>query len=825
MLLFFVQNANAKSFNKSSFAIAEFSSSKDIISTFRLSEKMEYLGMSITVTNDSVDNTLIIDTEDELLTFADFLQELKQYLNNHPERVFPLFIKFWGNESELIEQLKSSHLLNQTFFQPPGERWPSIEEIQAQHKPLIIFDACQSNKTSKYFNCIQKHIVEIKLPKLLRSNNSRTIYKGNLHNELLQVKRFTKEKIKRNPPPKDWFRISLNTFSVDYLLECWNTIGKQPNFIFYSSPDYNLTFHYLTQTLSEFTPINGEILLDGKIANEVSWSHNKNALTNGYFSFPNDEGASLKLAPFKAGYQFTPEQVDIQKALSSNQNIQLIGSPLNISEGLTASYSFNHSLKNQVAPFQTHPDSGMFVTDNERGHVLKLSNGNYATLDMVDAYKIVNSSFTISVYIKLLEQQNKIGHCIVGSNTEGYRKGLHAIVRSGKPLFGFYTNDCNADTKIENMKWYQFTVRYNIVTEVQSIFIDGVKVGESDNHPSFIGASELLLGHGIKQDNFMNGYLDELKIWNRALSDEEINWLNQNVVEIPDPSWINIDSAKIIIVVLAMLLLVLFVIYRMKLARQKPIASAKPTYVSPEKNAIYLFGKFMVIDENGEDHSAQFPPKIKELFLLLLFSSLKNPRGISTSDLTDVLWNGFEPTKAANNRGVTFNGLKKVLAHIKGIDVIFEDKFWRLIINEDIFCDYKIINDYITNNNTELRQLYTLIKRGEFLSGTKKDWLLDVKSNLNFDLTDQLLDYTKENYKAKNFDIVLEVVSYIFRLDDLNTQALHYQLSCLTKQGSGNKATFLFDKFCEKYNTVHSKNYEYDLKEFLHINVDELWAK
>lgn len=58
----------------------------------------------------------------------------------------------------------------------------------------------------------------------------------------------------------------------------------------------------------------------------------------------------------------------------------------------------------------------------------------------------------------------------------------------------------------------------------------------------------------------------------------------------------------------------------------------------------------------------------------------------------------------------------------------------------------------------------------------------------------------------------LEVSNYILSLDDLNAQALHFQLRCLGKQGRGNKAAFLFDKFCQKHHAVHSKPFEYDFK-------------
>lgn len=67
------------------------------------------------------------------------------------------------------------------------------------------------------------------------------------------------------------------------------------------------------------------------------------------------------------------------------------------------------------------------------------------------------------------------------------------------------------------------------------------------------------------------------------------------------------------------------------------------------------------------------------------------------------------------------------------------------------------------------------------------------------------------------------MAAYILVMDDLNLQTLHYQLACLTKQNSGNKAVFLYDKFYQNYANVHSKTFKYDLKQFLKIDVDGLW--
>jgi len=821
LILFIVgctQTLFASDFSKQSFAIAELSTKEEITSSLKLPKGVGCFGMSIKlIANKNGESPFLKLTEGEL-RFRDFLTDLKAYIES-TKFVFPLFIDYEGDEGDLIREFETAGLLTSLYDHPSGEKWPDIDDVINVGKQLVVFNQSTNKQLSKYVNAYTNNVVDFAYKKQNNVSDNRVQFIGDTSNELLSLRRFSKEGIKEEELPADWVRISLNSYCIDYLLESWQISGKQPNFIFYSDKKYNITFHYLCKTLNDLNSVSGSVKSNGNLLKGISWAHHKLALSNGHFRFQYDNESSFILEPHKQGYRFEPSSVVIDNNQQFASPFNFEASALNLSDGLRANYKFNNSIINLVNG-KSRPQNCNFVVDNERGDVLKVSDQNYLTLDKVSAYNIVNSSFTISVYFKFIEENNYC-YCILGSNEEGFRKGLHAVLKPGKVLFGFYTNDSSAPVKLEPLKWYHLTIRYDIIKEEQSIFIDGNKVASSLHHPSFTGSSELLLGHGIKQDNYLNGYIDDLSIWDRALSDDEIKWLNLHAVEVSEKPWY---TGFTLLAIGLLFIMLVFIVWIFKKKQSKSQLKPEAIKVSDEnKNAIYLFGKFTVLNQSGVDYSSQFSPKIKELFLLLLISSIKNERGILTSELTKLLWPGFEANKAANNRGVTFNALKKILTEIEGLETVYEDKFWRLNMASEIYCDYRNLITEINKDSEEYQYKCSIIRRGEFVSDIEKDWLLDIKSNLNFDNVDLLLRYSKVLYAQKNYPLLLEVSEYVLKLDDLNIQGIYYQLKCLTELDNVNKALFVFGKYTHKYQTIHQSEFKHSFKAFMKLKVDVLW--
>ena len=89
------------------------------------------------------------------------------------------------------------------------------------------------------------------------------------------------------------------------------------------------------------------------------------------------------------------------------------------------------------------------------------------------------------------------------------------------------------------------------------------------------------------------------------------------------------------------------------------------------KNQILLFGEFRAIDKDEEDISILFTPKVKELLIFTMVQTLRTGIGASITEVDATLWAGIPSRKVANNRAVTLNKLRKLLARFDSVEISY----------------------------------------------------------------------------------------------------------------------------------------------------------
>lgn len=814
-------------FSKTSFQIGEYKNAKQAYNFLKRNRIPSRSGLSIALEYKHDENKLYLAPFTNGITFEDFAKELKIHLEKDPDLIFPLFIKHSGPENWVIQALNRSGLRNKAFHLPSGERWPSLQEIIGSGRRLIIFSYFNNNSGNKAYQYSWDHIAEFPFTSFLLPVFEGYYSNGAIENELMMFKDFMHLNENLDGLPPSWDYLNLNTFLLDHTLKCWKLTGKRPNFIFYSSPKTEEKIGWLLPMLNNYTNISGSVTYDGKPLKQVFWTHENEFVTNGNFNFPITEGYELELTPTALGYDFSPSSFTITDEMSDPGNIQFIATPLSIDTDLTGYFDFNGKIKNDVKPNDKFkPNGSKFVNDMIRGDVLKIENNAYITLNPATEFGIVNNSFTMSIWFKLIDAYEKTDFCILGTSNNEYRKGLHINIRRSVPYFGFYNNDVTSFQKIEEMKWYHMAIRYNIEKGEQSIFINGQKTGSSNNHPSFLGESELLLGHGISMNNFLNGYIDDLAIWQRALSDDEIQKLTTTEIQVKHK--INHTYLIFLIIIGIILIVLLSVTIYMKTSNRNinllRIADDTPV-LNTAKNSILLFGDFTIIDKSGGEITPTLSPKLKEVFILIFLNTLKQGKGISTKKLTETIWPGFTTLKAANNRGVTLNKLKKILSEVEGLEVVYEDGFWKTSYSEKLVCDYTTTLETIrildTKTPLNYPKLFNIVSRGSFLENMEWPWLDEFRSSFIFEITDALLVYCRLLSNAKEYDQLYKVTNRILKIDDLNEQATKYQLNYLCYKGHHNKSKHKFQQFCERYKHVYGQAYQFNFQEFLKTKTDD----
>jgi prepilin-type N-terminal cleavage/methylation domain-containing protein len=140
----------------------------------------------------------------------------------------------------------------------------------------------------------------------------------------------------------------------------------------------------------------------------------------------------------------------------------------------------------------------------------------------------VSSSFTFSVWVYTTNSgilQTILSKDGVGSDTTG---AYNLYIRSDLSVF-YETNNINGVYTTANVvslnRWYYITVTFdNNISPKLKIYVNGQKLQEGNPSAPYILTTDLLIGRrGI--DSFFQGLIDEVRIYNRALSDSEIKVL------------------------------------------------------------------------------------------------------------------------------------------------------------------------------------------------------------------------------------------------------------------------------------------------------------
>ncbi len=395
------------------------------------------------------------------------------------------------------------------------------------------------------------------------------------------------------------------------------------------------------------------------------------------------------------------------------------------------------------------------------------------------------------------------------------------ILRSGHPYFGLWANDFISDVKLQSNKWYHLTWRYIIETGEQSIFLNGRSIGGSDGHPPYSGTGDIHLGSALSSGASLRGYIDNLRFWNRPLGNEEINRLALDeeiqIKETPKANislflnkWIWFGLAAGIFVTTTLIF-----IFRTKKANS---ATKFELPIRPAANQILLFGEFKAINNEGENITDLFTPKIKELFLFCLIDTLRHGAGANVSDITEVLWPGISDKKATNNRSVTLNKLRKILQHFQSIKILSNSGRLLVKTEEPFFCDFvEAFTLCKMPHGLDLQQLvsfFDLVKRGRFLKGTSWSWLDDIRGFTGNQVIDNLLKLASMYRNENNLKEIDKVAQRILDYDDLNEEAIYLQIWVLQKANNLNLAKFNFNLFTKKYETNFAEPYPMSFARF-----------
>lgn len=759
--------------------------------------------------------------------FSYVLDKINKVIKGNSSKIIPVFLQFTGNVLMLDSIINESELSSSIFYLPQGETWPSLEYLVQANRRVVFFIEGDLNRESRILHQLKNYTLQISADKNIGSSSLLSI-NPNVNLELFLINHFEKLPIETLPG-----RLNRNMIPdyVNFLLESWKKYGKKPNFIFVGNDIFK--FDFIVDQLNSFIWIKGQIKVSGKNLDKVYWKNQDVLVTGGIFSFPYRGGEEIALSPFAPGYKMTPEQIIVTGEMAIPESYSILATPLGLSDDLTGSFRFEGTIKNTLYPDQNFDGENFsFIRDIERGEVLRLPENASVNLGNPENYGLRNSSFTVCCFVKFTEILDFGDNAILGNYEAGYRRGLHLILRSGFPYFGLWANDFISDKKLQPNIWYHLAWRYIIETGEQSIFLNGQQIGASDGHPPYSGTGDIHLGSALSSGASLRGYVDNLYTWNRPLGNEEINRLSlDEEIQIIDGSGAsNSLSSGINFWLLILLGFSIFaaitVFLTFKFRKKINLKSDKFFPANNKENQILLFGEFKAINNDGENITNLFTPKVKELFIFTLIYTIKNGTGAKVSEIQEMLWPGISDKKGTNNRSVTLNKLRKILQQFNGIEIISNSGYLQVKLEDSFFCDYteafRLCQIAKGLDKQQLTLFFQLVQRGRFLKGTFWPWLDDIRGFVGNQVIDNLLKLASFYKKEENLKEIEKVAQRILDYDDLNDEAIFLQIWALQKANNSNLAKFNFNLFVKKYEANFGEPYPMNFIQFNHHYEKEL---
>ncbi len=603
----------------------------------------------------------------------------------------------------------------------------------------------------------------------------------------------------------------------------WKKTGKLPNFICVEPTRLNEAVA-IVSSLNATEKIYGVTLEGGQLLTDVFWENDPGVKTYGYFSFPLKR-YDRHLIPYKAGYRFSPGIIFQSTSNSSAMKI-FRGIQHEPDFGLENHFTFHEKIKNRKwensdgiinygVKFRKDPGIGGVACFEDRAYI-DAGPQSAGTL---------NSNFSIVTWVKHHNPTGKNGILGKGRN---FNFGIY----EGKLTFSMASvNDYISEKSLVPAdSWTQAAMVYSKFANQISFYLNGKLTDQIDLISNYEGSEySLLIGNNLWEE-FFNGEMGEIKIWERELDKDEIYYQYLNSVPRGN-SFLRIFLRALIFGMLAVS--GAFFIFRNRRRRKKHHGTAQSSRTEPVatrrgittgSERIVCFGGLKVFNEANEDVSLKFSPKLKQIFTLILLNSQGPDKGITSKQLAEILWPGTSVANTKNLRSTYMQNLRTALSSFKKVRLVFDNKKWSFEFAEGFYNEYLEIGSILPELHREkdlkalekqLPAVIAILKKGPFLYGMEGSWLDPFVEKMN----NRIIEFCLVLFSVLDHDLhsalIFDLAEIVSLADPLNEPALQKKISLLIRQGKLSLAKNIYDNFVKLYKELYEEDYDIDFKDLV----------
>ncbi len=181
----------------------------------------------------------------------------------------------------------------------------------------------------------------------------------------------------------------------------------------------------------------------------------------------------------------------------------------------------------------TYTGTGMTTQAGLYGNAVEIQRTDNRYVDTVsaDTLSMKEHAFTALAWFQR-DETGSGDRMIFGTPASTDSEGMHMGLRDGQPYMGFYGNDLGAGPDVSDTEWHLIVFRFDdggdpadTGSNQQAVFLDGELQGTRSNDLAFLSSDVLRLGTRSGDGNAFSGLLDEIAIFDRALSEAEIRQL------------------------------------------------------------------------------------------------------------------------------------------------------------------------------------------------------------------------------------------------------------------------------------------------------------
>lgn len=240
-------------------------------------------------------------------------------------------------------------------------------------------------------------------------------------------------------------------------------------------------------------------------------------------------------------------------------------------------------------------------------------------------------------------------------------------------------------------------------------------------------------------------------------------------------------------------------------------------------NSISLFGPFSVKDTSGRDITYMFSRKLKLLFLYILLCTISK-NGVTSSDLSSIFWSDKEPDKVKNLRNVTLNKLRKVLAEMNGVNLVYKQGLFRIDLSGDCYCDISRlyhISSSLHNLNPgkdQCAEINSIFVKGKFMVDTEDPIFDYFHQKIDSYIIDYLSERIEYSFRRGKYVTTRRLCNSLLKTDPLSELALTYAIKSCRVTGRNDKALTIYNNFIKEYRKMMGEDYPKSIEELESTN-------